>query len=139
MNSIDLHVGARVRAARFQAGLTLGSVASLIDTNAAQLLLYESGKERIPAKIVNQLCRILNVSPHYLFELPLSSDGPGRRGARDADAHAPATAKAGSPEHLARAEDMVMRQDRLAAIQVDIGERLERLGICLNRWKCDHE
>jgi transcriptional regulator with XRE-family HTH domain len=89
MNSIDSHIGARLRQKRFQSRLTVASLACRIGIDGAQLLRYENGQERIPAQVLLKFCRVLEISISHLFELTSAGAETGQAAPRDAQCDRP--------------------------------------------------
>jgi len=67
-NPIDVKVGACLRNIRFQRGWSVGYLAKCIGVASARILDFESGATRIDARIMVEICRVLNVKPRYFFE-----------------------------------------------------------------------
>ncbi len=65
--NIDQHLGARIRLAREQRGLTLAEVATQTDVTIERLTEIEHGAIRIPALFVARLTRVLRITPAWLF------------------------------------------------------------------------
>ena len=78
-NSIDVHVGERIRMWRTErkiSRITLGEAIGLTDQ---QIQKYESGTNRIGASRLHRICAVLEIPVSFLFEdTPGSS--PGERG-----------------------------------------------------------
>jgi transcriptional regulator with XRE-family HTH domain len=69
---VDKHVGARLRAARLEAGKSQTQVAEALGVTFQQVQKYEKGTNRISAGTLHELSR--------LFDMPVQSffDGLGR-------------------------------------------------------------
>jgi transcriptional regulator with XRE-family HTH domain len=67
-NSIDMHVGNRVRQRRTLLGLSQERLASALDLTFQQVQKYERGANRIGAGRLFELARALNVPVTYFFE-----------------------------------------------------------------------
>jgi len=137
MNAIDAHVGARIRAKRFQAGFTLSALASRIGISARRLLQYENGEGRIPAKTLVQLGRVLGARPIYFFKPPPTAPEIARPVAARGETPAlPASSSAASEardglerlDRFAHATKVVVRRDETVARQMRIVETFERHG-----------
>ncbi len=77
-NPIDMHVGARVRMRRLMVGFSQGKLGDALDVTFQQVQKYEKGANRIGASRLQQLARVLDVSPSYFFEgAPTSDPAPG--------------------------------------------------------------
>jgi transcriptional regulator with XRE-family HTH domain len=67
-NSIDQHVGARVRNRRMMLGLSKPSLGDAIGVTSQQIKKYENGKNRISASRLQHIAEILQISVDYFFE-----------------------------------------------------------------------
>ena len=67
-NSVDIHVGNRVRQRRTLLGLSQERLASALDLTFQQVQKYERGANRIGAGRLFQLARALDVPVNYFFE-----------------------------------------------------------------------
>jgi transcriptional regulator with XRE-family HTH domain len=67
-NSIDLHVGKRLRRRRRLLGLTQQQLAQGVGIRFQQIQKYECGANRITASRLFELAEALNVSPAYFYE-----------------------------------------------------------------------
>ena len=65
---IDKHVGARLRAARLEAGKSQTQVAEALGVTFQQLQKYEKGTNRIGASRLQQISGILQVPVSFFFE-----------------------------------------------------------------------
>ncbi len=65
---VDVHVGARVQQRRVLLGMTQTDLGDAIGLTFHQVQKYESGKNRIFASRLCDLCRVLDVSIEYFFE-----------------------------------------------------------------------
>lgn len=65
---IDLHVGARLRARRRDAGLSQDTLAEALSITFQQVQKYERGKNRISASKLFEASRALGVQPGWFFE-----------------------------------------------------------------------
>jgi transcriptional regulator with XRE-family HTH domain len=74
-NSIDLHVGKRLRRRRRLLGMTQQQLASSVGIRFQQIQKYESGANRITASRLYELSTALSVAVQYFFEglQPISS------------------------------------------------------------------
>jgi transcriptional regulator with XRE-family HTH domain len=71
-DSIDAHVGARIKLRRTLLGMSQGHVAEILGLTFQQLQKYEKGANRVGASRLFELSRILEVSVDYFFnEIPL--------------------------------------------------------------------
>lgn len=68
INPVDAFVGARLREIRFQRRVSLNRLSSGVSLTPARILAYENGEERIAARVMFDLCSVLNVSPGEFFE-----------------------------------------------------------------------
>ena len=67
-NPIDRHVGARVRMRRLMVGLSQTKLGESLDVTFQQIQKYEKGANRIGASRLQQLARVLDVTPAFFFE-----------------------------------------------------------------------
>jgi transcriptional regulator with XRE-family HTH domain len=67
-NSIDLHVGKRLRRRRRLLGMTQQQLASSVGIRFQQIQKYESGANRITASRLYELSTALSVAVQYFFE-----------------------------------------------------------------------
>jgi len=67
-NPIDRHVGARVRMRRLMVGLSQTKLGEALDVTFQQIQKYEKGANRIGASRLQQLARVLDVTPAFFFE-----------------------------------------------------------------------
>ena len=67
-NPIDRHVGARVRMRRLLVGLSQTKLGDALDVTFQQIQKYEKGANRIGASRLQQLARVLDVTPAFFFE-----------------------------------------------------------------------
>nr|WP_298426537.1 helix-turn-helix transcriptional regulator [Rhodoblastus sp.] len=67
-NTIDQHVGARLRSLRENRGMTAESLATTIGIPASRLADLEEGRERIAANLMRPLARALGAVPADFFE-----------------------------------------------------------------------
>ena len=73
-NTIDRHVGSRVRAQRIARDMTLENLAEALGVRVGDIQNYEAGVERIGAYRLNRIAGILGVPITFFFE---ASDGSG--------------------------------------------------------------
>jgi transcriptional regulator with XRE-family HTH domain len=66
--SIDSHVGTRIRERRVMLGLTQQQLADLIGVTYQQAHKYERGINRVSAGRLFEIARVLNVSIGFFFE-----------------------------------------------------------------------
>ena len=66
-SSIDMFIGSRVRIRRTSRGMTQHDLSDLLGIDRDNLAAYEAGVERINAKILFQIARLLDVRPDYFF------------------------------------------------------------------------
>jgi transcriptional regulator with XRE-family HTH domain len=66
-SSIDMFIGSRVRIRRTSRGMTQHDLSDLLGIDRDNLAAYEAGVERINAKILFQIARLLGVRPDYFF------------------------------------------------------------------------
>jgi transcriptional regulator with XRE-family HTH domain len=66
-SSIDMFIGSRVRIRRTSRGMTQQDLSKLLDIDRDNLAAYEAGVERVNAKIMFQIAKLLDVRPDYFF------------------------------------------------------------------------
>lgn len=64
---LNRHIGARLRLLRLQRGLSLDSVAEIIDVSQQQVSRYELGRNRLSAAQLYRLARGLDVPVAWFF------------------------------------------------------------------------
>ena len=67
-NSLDGHIGRRLRAKRLEYGMSLETLAELIEVTPQQMSRYELGANRISAAQIYRIARGLNVPVGWFFE-----------------------------------------------------------------------
>jgi DNA-binding XRE family transcriptional regulator len=66
-SSIDMFIGSRVRVRRTSRGMTQQDLSDLLGIDRGNLTAYEAGVERINAKILFRIAKLLDVRPDYFF------------------------------------------------------------------------
>ena len=66
-SSIDMFIGSRVRVKRTSRGMTQQDFSGLLDVDCDSLAAYEAGAERINARVLFQIAKLLDVRPDYFF------------------------------------------------------------------------
>jgi transcriptional regulator with XRE-family HTH domain len=66
-NSVDVHVGARVRSRRMAVGLTQDTLAKAVGITFQQIQKYEKGANRVGASRLQAIARILEMPVSYFF------------------------------------------------------------------------
>jgi ribosome-binding protein aMBF1 (putative translation factor) len=66
-SSIDMFIGSRVRIRRTSRGMTQQDLSEALDIECDNLAGYEAGVERINAKLLFQIAKLLDVRPDYFF------------------------------------------------------------------------
>jgi DNA-binding Xre family transcriptional regulator len=66
-SSIDMFIGSRVRVRRTSRRMTQQDLSDLLGIDRDNLAAYEAGVERINAKILFQIAKLLDVRPNYFF------------------------------------------------------------------------
>ncbi len=84
-NSIDLHVGKRLRRRRRLLGLTQQQLAESIGIRFQQIQKYECGANRVTASRLYELAVALNVPVGYFFEGLQVGQAPGQPNAQPAN------------------------------------------------------
>ncbi len=67
-NSIDIHVGARVRMRRFLVGMSQGRLAEQLGVSFQQVQKYEKGASRISASRLQAIAGVFDVPVGFFFE-----------------------------------------------------------------------
>ena len=62
-----VHRESRVRIGRTSRGMTQQDLSGLLDVDCDNLASYEAGGERINAKLLLQIAKLLDVRPDYFF------------------------------------------------------------------------
>jgi transcriptional regulator with XRE-family HTH domain len=68
LESVDRHVGSRVRMRRLMVGMSQGALADQIGITFQQIQKYEKGMNRVSASRLQQIAAILNVPVPFFFE-----------------------------------------------------------------------
>ena len=66
-SSIDMFIGSRVRVRRTSRGMTQQDLSDLLGIDCDNLAAHEIGVERINAKLLFQIAKLLDVRPDYFF------------------------------------------------------------------------
>jgi transcriptional regulator with XRE-family HTH domain len=74
VSSIDIFIGSRVRIRRTSRGMTQQDLSELLDIDCANLAAHEVGVERINAKLLFQIAKLLDVRPEYFFRGYIKED-----------------------------------------------------------------
>ncbi len=67
-NSVDRHVGSRVRMRRFMFGMSQEKLGEALGLTFQQVQKYEKGTNRVGASRIQQICEILQIPVSFLFE-----------------------------------------------------------------------
>jgi transcriptional regulator with XRE-family HTH domain len=67
-NSVDVHVGRRVRMRRVMLGMSQGKLASALGVTFQQVQKYEKGTNRISASRLHHISHVLQVPEEFFFE-----------------------------------------------------------------------
>lgn len=79
-DSIDLHVGQRIKAKRILQNMSQERLARALGISYQQLQRYESGKGRLPCSMLYRAAEALDVPVGFFFEqMPGTSDAPTGR------------------------------------------------------------
>jgi transcriptional regulator with XRE-family HTH domain len=65
--SVDMFIGSRVRVKRTSRGMTQQEFSELLDIDCDTLAAHEAGVERINARLLFQIAKLLDVRPDYFF------------------------------------------------------------------------
>jgi transcriptional regulator with XRE-family HTH domain len=74
-SSVDMFIASRVRVKRTSRGMTQQEVSELLDIDCDTLTAHEAGIERINARLLFQIAKLLDVRPDYFFR-GYSPSGP---------------------------------------------------------------
>jgi DNA-binding XRE family transcriptional regulator len=66
-SSIDIFIGSRVRVRRTSRGMTQQDLSDLLGIDRNNFAACEAGVERITAKLLFQIAKLLDVRPEYFF------------------------------------------------------------------------
>jgi DNA-binding XRE family transcriptional regulator len=66
-SSIDIFIGSRVRIRRTSRGMAQHDLSELLDIDCDTLAAHEAGVERINAKLLFQIAKLLDARPDYFF------------------------------------------------------------------------
>jgi transcriptional regulator with XRE-family HTH domain len=66
-SSIDMFIGSRVRIRRTSRGMAQQDLSELLDIDHDNLTAHEAGVDRINAKLLFQIAKLLDVRPDYFF------------------------------------------------------------------------
>ena len=67
-DSVDRHVGSRVRVRRLMLGMTQEKLGKALGLTFQQVQKYEKGTNRVGASRIQQICEILQIPVSFLFE-----------------------------------------------------------------------
>ncbi len=68
INSVDKHVGARLRMRRLMLDMSQGELGTALGLTFQQVQKYEKGANRVSASRLQHLCKILGVPVSFFFE-----------------------------------------------------------------------
>jgi transcriptional regulator with XRE-family HTH domain len=75
-NSVDRHVGQRLRQLRLERGVDLSALSLALGITPPRLLQMEEGRERVSAGAMRRLSQILRVRPSEFFSGYVLSEAP---------------------------------------------------------------
>jgi transcriptional regulator with XRE-family HTH domain len=75
INSVDRHVGSRLRARRLSLGISQEKLGKSVGLTFQQIQKYEKGTNRVGASRLMQFAIILDVPPKYFFDGAPPPDG----------------------------------------------------------------
>jgi transcriptional regulator with XRE-family HTH domain len=75
-NSVDRHVGQRLRQLRLERGIDLSALSLALGITPPRLLQMEEGRERVSAEAMRRLSQILRVRPSEFFSGFVLSEAP---------------------------------------------------------------
>lgn len=129
-NSVDVHVGSRVRSRRLAVGLTQDKLARALGLTFQQIQKYEKGTNRIGAGRLQAISRILDTPVSFFF-----SDGPGGLVAKLSEARsAVAAQQSASPD-----EARQLIKSFLAIRDAETRRSLMRIAVALGTQPADHD
>jgi transcriptional regulator with XRE-family HTH domain len=67
-SAVDRYIGARMRERRFALSISQEQLGRKLDVSFQQIQKYESGKNRVSAARLFEICKALNVSLSSMFE-----------------------------------------------------------------------
>jgi transcriptional regulator with XRE-family HTH domain len=67
-SAVDRYIGARMRERRFALSVSQEQLGRKLDVSFQQIQKYESGKNRVSAARLFEICKALNVSLSSMFE-----------------------------------------------------------------------
>jgi transcriptional regulator with XRE-family HTH domain len=70
-SAVDQYIGARMREGRHKLNMTQESLGELLGVTFPQIQKYESGRNRVSAARLFEICETLNVSLASMFERKL--------------------------------------------------------------------
>jgi DNA-binding XRE family transcriptional regulator len=76
-SSIDIFIGSRVRVKRTSRGMTQQELSELLHIDCDTLAANEAGVERINARLLFQIGKLLDVRPDYFFRGYTTEDWKG--------------------------------------------------------------
>jgi transcriptional regulator with XRE-family HTH domain len=117
-DSIDRHVGQRIKAKRILENMSQERLARALGISYQQLQRYESGKGRLPCSMLYRAAEAMAVPVGFFFEqMPGTSDAPTGRQPDKAALSAARNMQAIDPnvrESLMRLIDVLSKQERQA-------------------------
>lgn len=67
LNSVDMHIGSRVRIRRTSRGVSEQELSKLLGIERSNLAAYETGEQRITASLLFRIAKVLDVRADYFF------------------------------------------------------------------------
>jgi transcriptional regulator with XRE-family HTH domain len=67
-NSVDSHIGSRLRIRRTSRGMNGAQFSKLVGVDRSNLAAYEAGAQRINAGLLLRIASVLDVRPDYFFQ-----------------------------------------------------------------------
>lgn len=102
-NSLDWHIGSRIRVRRILLGMTMRELAQTLHITHAQLQYYESGSNRLSASMLYNIATALGLPIGYFFQgWPPSDASVARREASDSSHEALTTDRDGRTQKEVR-------------------------------------
>lgn len=114
-DQVDVHVGSRIRMRRMMSSMSQEKLGNAIGLSFQQVQKYEKGMNRVGASRLQQIAKVLNVTPAFFFD---GAPGLNVVGADGIDL-------SGSPEIVGRFFSLPYAQE-LAEYYVAIAHNLNR-------------
>jgi transcriptional regulator with XRE-family HTH domain len=74
---LDVEIGQRLRQVRESRDISQRVLAERLGITHQQVQKYEDGKNRLTVSRLDEICKVLEIAPHYFFEVPSSYASAG--------------------------------------------------------------